>query len=136
MLQKNSQEIRLQGNHGLQNFPCREVNHIWPAAYYEQFYKVSGLSHIRLLRSRFLNHLISSQSLNLAVRRGTTDDVATIPFHPSLSSAAFRESPNPIPIHSLMLVSHLFFLSFLLLSLSLAELSSPCQKVLICGHTN
>ena len=53
--------------------------------------------------------IISYQSLNLGGRRGTTDDVATIPFHPSLSSAALRESPNPIPVHSLMLSSHLFF---------------------------
>ena len=50
-----------------------------------------------------------AQSLNLGGRRGTTDDIATIPFHPSLSSAALRESPNPIPVHSLMLSSHLFF---------------------------
>ena len=35
----------------------------------------------------FSSHLISSQSLNLGGRRGTTDDVATISFHPSLSSA-------------------------------------------------
>ena len=61
-------------------------------------------------------HLISSQSLNLEGRRGTTDDVATIPFHPSLSSAALRESPNPIPVHSLMLSSHLFFCLPLLLA--------------------
>ena len=154
--------------------------------------------------------LISSQSLNLGGRRGTTDDVATIPFHPSLSSAALRESLNPIPVHSLMLSSHLFFgerggsvvecrtperevggskptaavlcpwarhftprkywlitqeavapsrhdwkivdwdvkpqhkqinicssvfLSVLILSLSLAELSLPCQRILRCGHT-
>ena len=82
-------------------------------------------------------HLISSQSLNLGDRRGTTDDVATIPFHPSLSSAALRESPNPIPVHSLMLSSHLFFCLplFLALSLSPAELSSPCPRILWCGHT-
>ena len=43
-------------------------------------------------------HLISSQSLNPGVRWGTTDDVATIPFHPSLSSGALRESPNSIPV--------------------------------------
>ena len=58
------------------------------------------------------SHLISSQSINLGGRRGTTDDVATMAFHPSLSSlssAALRESPNPIPVHSLMLSSHLFF---------------------------
>ena len=54
-------------------------------------------------------HLISSQSLNLGGRRGTTDDVATIPFHPSLFSDALRKSPNRIPVHSLMLSSHLFF---------------------------
>ena len=59
---------------------------------------------------------ISSQSLNFGGRRGTTDDIARIPFHPSLSSAALRESPNPIPIHSLMLSSHLFFCLPLLLA--------------------
>ena len=71
------------------------------------------------------HHLISSQSLNLGGRRSTTDDVATIPFHPSLSSAALRESPNPIPDHSLMLSSHLFFC----LSLLLASFTVPCRIV-------
>ena len=70
-------------------------------------------------------HLISSQSLNLGGCRGTTDDVATIPFHPSLSSAALRESPNPIPIHSLMLSSHLFFC----LPLLFAPFTVPCRIV-------
>ena len=65
-------------------------------------------------------HLISSQSLNLGGRRGTT-----IPFHPSLSSAALRESPNPIPFHSLMLSSHLFFC----LPLLLAPFTVPCRIV-------
>ena len=66
-----------------------------------------------------------SQSLNLGGRRGTTDDVATILFHPSLSSAALRESPNPIPVHSLMLCSHLFFC----LPLLLAPFTVPCRIV-------
>ena len=70
-------------------------------------------------------HLISSQSLNLGGRRGTTDDAATIPFHPSLSSAALRESPNPIPVHFLMLSSHLFFC----LPLLLAPFTVPCRIV-------
>ena len=71
------------------------------------------------------HHLISSQSLNLGGCRGTIDDVATIPFHPSLSSAALRESPKPIPVHSLMLSSHLFFcLPFLL-----APFTVPCRIV-------
>ena len=70
-------------------------------------------------------HLISSQFLNLGRRRGTTDDVATIPFQPSLSSAALRESPNLIPVHSLMLSSHLFFC----LPLLLAPFTVSCRIV-------
>ena len=45
------------------------------------------------------SHLISSQSLNLGGHRGTTNDVATIPFHPSLPPVAVRESPNPVRAH-------------------------------------
>ena len=80
---------------------------------------------------------LSSQSLNLGGRRGTTDDVATILFYPSLSSAALRESPNPFPSipWCYLPISTSVLLSFLLLSLSLAELSSPCQRILRCGHT-
>ena len=73
----------------------------------------------------YSSSLISSQSLNLEGRRGTTDDVATIPFHSSLSSAALRESPNHIPVHSLMLSSHLF----LCLPLLLAPFTVPCRIV-------
>ena len=65
----------------------------------------------------------SPQSLNLGGRRDTADDVATIPFHPSLSFAALRESQNPIPVHSLMLSSHLFFC----LPLLLAPFTVPCR---------
>ena len=72
-----------------------------------------------------VQNLISSQSLNIGGRRGTTDDVATIPFHPPLSSAALRESPNPIAVHSLMLSSHLFFC----LPLLLAPFTVPCRTV-------
>ena len=66
-----------------------------------------------------------SQSLKLGGRRGTTYDVATIPFHPSLSSVALRESPNPFPVHSLILSSHLFFC----LPLLLAPFTVPCRIV-------
>ena len=62
------------------------------------------------------SHLISSQSL---------DDVATIPFHSSLSSVALKESPNPIPVHPLMLSSHLFFC----LPLLFAAFTVPCRIV-------
>ena len=70
-------------------------------------------------------HLISSQSLNLGGRRVTTNDIATITFHPSLSSASLRESPNPIPVHSLMLSPHLFFC----LPLFLAPFTVPYRIV-------
>ena len=49
-------------------------------------------------------------------RQVFSDDVATMPFHFSLSSPALREPPNPIPIHSLMLSSHLLFCLPLLLA--------------------
>ena len=69
----------------------------------------------------YLHHLISSQSLSLGGRRGT--NVATIPFHPSMSSAALRESPNPIHVHSLTLSSNLFFC----LPLLLTPFIVPCR---------
>ena len=72
-----------------------------------------------------VQQLISSQSLNLGGRRGTTDDVAIIFFHPSLSSAALRESQSPIPVHSFMLSSHLFFC----LPLLLAPFTAPSRIV-------
>ena len=57
----------------------------------------------------------------------------TFPFLLSLS-AALGESPNTIPWCYLPIPSTVF-LSFLLLSLSSAELSLPCQRILRCGHT-
>ena len=67
--------------------------------------------------------IISSQSLNLDGRRGSTDDVAAILFHHSLSSATIRKSPNSIPVHTLMLYSHLVFCRPLLL----APFAVPCR---------
>ena len=64
-----------------------------------------------------INHLSHLSPLTL--------DVATLPFHHSLSSAALRESPNPIPVQSLMLSSHLFFC----LPLLLAPFTVPCRIV-------
>ena len=40
--------------------------------------------------------------------QGTTDEFATIPFHLVLFSAALVEQTNSIPVHSLILSSHLF----------------------------
>ena len=74
--------------------------------------------------------LISSQSLNLAGHQGNTDDVATVTLHLSLSSATLMESPNSIPVHSLMLyifpslhlsiVFSFFWLASLFLQVSLS----------------
>ena len=47
--------------------------------------------------------------ITLEGRRGTTDEFATIPFHLVLFSAALVELAMPIPVHSLILFSHLFF---------------------------
>ena len=48
-----------------------------------------------------------------------------MPFHFPLSSAALREYPNPIPVHSLMLPSHMFFR----LPLLLTPFTVPCRIV-------
>ena len=47
--------------------------------------------------------------ITLEGRRGTTDVFATIPFHLVLFSAALVELAKSIPVHSLILSSHLFF---------------------------
>ena len=47
--------------------------------------------------------------ITLEGRRGTTDEFATIPFHLVLFSAALVELAKSIPVHSLILPSHLFF---------------------------
>ena len=45
----------------------------------------------------------------LGGRRGTLDEFATISFHLVLFSAALVELAKSIPVHSLILSSHLFF---------------------------
>ena len=47
--------------------------------------------------------------ITLEGRRGTTDEFATISFHLDLFSAALFELAKSIPVHSLILSSHLFF---------------------------
>ena len=47
--------------------------------------------------------------ITLEGRRGTTDEFATAPFHLDLYSAALVELAKSIPVHSLILSSHLFF---------------------------
>ena len=47
--------------------------------------------------------------ITLEGRRGSTDEFATIPFHLDLFLAALVELAKSIPVHSLILSSHLFF---------------------------
>ena len=63
--------------------------------------------------------------ITLEVRRGTTDEFATIPFHLDLFSAALVELAKSIPVHSLILSSHLFFC----LPLFLFSFTVPCRIV-------
>ena len=63
--------------------------------------------------------------INLEGRRGTTDEFATIPFHLDLFSAALVELAKSIPVHSLILSSHLFFC----LPLFLFPFTVPCRIV-------
>ena len=55
-------------------------------------------------------------------RRGTTGEFATIPFHLDMFSAALVELARFIPVHSLILSSHLFFW----LPLFLFPFTVPC----------
>ena len=57
--------------------------------------------------------------ITLEGRRGTTDEFATIPFHLVLFSAAVAELAKSIPVHSLILSSHLFF----------------CRPLFLCSFT-
>ena len=63
--------------------------------------------------------------ITLEGRRGTTDEFATIPFHLVLFSAALVELAKSIPVHSLILSSHLFFC----LPLFLFPFTVPCMIV-------
>ena len=74
-----------------------------------------------------LKHSISIlfYPLTLEGRRGTTDEFATIPFHLDLFSAALVELAKSIPVHSLILSSHLFFC----LPLFLFPFTVPCRIV-------
>ena len=63
--------------------------------------------------------------ITLEGHRGTTDELATIPFHLDLFSAALVELAKSIPVHSLILSSHLF----VCLPLFLFPFTMPCRIV-------
>ena len=54
-------------------------------------------------------NLYSIYPITLEGRRGTTDEFATIPFHLVLFTAALVKLAKSIPVHSLIMSSHLFF---------------------------
>ena len=72
-----------------------------------------------------LRNSILFYPLTLEGREGTTDEFTTIPFHPVLFSAALFELANSIPVHTLILFSHLFFC----LPLFLFPFTVPCRIV-------
>ena len=63
--------------------------------------------------------------ITLKGRRGTIDEFATIPFHLDLFSTTLVELAKPIPVHSLILSSHLSFC----LSLFVFPFTVPCRIV-------
>ena len=74
-----------------------------------------GLSKVTLDVSEYTHHFTLHLPLCPVDRWGTKDDRATTFLHPSLFSAFRRASPNFIPVHSVMMSSHLLFcLPFLL----------------------
>ena len=74
---------------------------------------------------RFWFYSILFYPITLEGRWGTTDEFATIPFHLDLLSAALGELAKSIPVHSLILSSHLFFC----LPLFLFPFTVPCRIV-------
>ena len=72
------------------------------------------------------NFIFLFYSITLKGRRGTTDELVTIPFHLVLFLTALVELAKSIPVHSLILSSHLLFclpLFFLHHGVSRAEFS-------------
>ena len=76
-------------------------------------------------KSRSIFYSILFYPITLGGRRGTTDEFATIPFHLDLFSAALVELAKSIPVHSLILSSHLFYC----LPFFLFPFTVPCRIV-------
>ena len=72
-----------------------------------------------------LDYCIVFQLITLEGCRGTTDEFVTIPFQLVMFSAALVEMTKPIPVHSLILSSHLFFC----LPLFPIPFTVPCRVV-------
>ena len=88
------------------------------------FHRCVGISVILSPNKDFLS-LVRVTHFRLEGRRGTSDEFTTIPFHLVLFSAAIVELAKSIPVHSLILSSHLFFG----LPLFLFPFTVPCRIV-------
>ena len=62
---------------------------------------------LSFVKEMLSDNFILFYPITLERRRGTTDEIATIPFHFVLFSAALVELAKSIPVHSLILSSHL-----------------------------
>ena len=87
-----------------------------------QFYKTSQANGKRQYSSELS---ILFYPITLDGRRGTTGEFATIPLHLVLFSAVLVELAKSIPVHSLILSTHLFFC----LPLFLFPFTVPCRIV-------
>ena len=86
---------------------------------------VTNAENLRKFNSSLPMFTILFYPITLEGRRGTTDEFATIPFHFDLFSAALVKLAKSIPVHSLILSSHLFFC----LPLFLFPFTMPCRTV-------
>ena len=86
---------------------------------------VTKAENLRKFNSSLPMFTILFYPITLEGHRGTTDEFATIPFHLDLFSAALVKLAKSIPVHSLILSSHLFFC----LPLFLFPFTVPCRTV-------
>ena len=91
----------------------------------QNYRTISLISHSSKVMLEVILYYILFYPITLEGRRGTTDEFATIPFHFVLFSAALVELAKSIPVHSLILSSHLFFCP----SLFLFPFTVPCRIV-------
>ena len=91
------------------------------------FFSSDLSTHIKQKKNVYYSQFYSIlfYPITLEGRRGSTDEFATIPFHLDLFSAALVELAKSIPVHSLILSSHLFFC----LPLFLFPFTVPCRNV-------
>ena len=93
-------------------FILKAIKSYFKGSYYKQNLTLVVISYEiyeNSPKALLLFYSILFYPITLEGRRGTTDEFATIPFHLDLFSAALVELAKSIPVHSLILSSHLFF---------------------------